>query len=492
MSFGTLTASHRWWALEKGRQIGELCIKVPMPSIRGEPGEGVRTDVNGKAAVVSHLRSWRLRRSALLIAGAIVIFIPYIAWCVHSATIWLERPTFKIASGTHGGLYYKLGVELAEVLSQGFENKIRFENLPSKGSNANIESLETGAVQLALAQDGLDSGDGVRALAGLYNSPFHLVVPRAWKCKDLSDLRRSGSGPNERLRVFLGAIGSGTRTLSLNLLEHYGMSQTEFDVQGSDWTFEEAASALISGKIDAAAFLVGFGSPALERIAAADERFTLLPLSRTEGIKAAMPYLEKVTIFAGSYPSKYRFPDEDVPTVATRELLIASSTMSERHAFKIVETLFSSSSKVVAHFPLLTQLSRIEPERNFYYPLHPGATAFYRRSPRPSLVTPERVAAALSYSASITAAALIFFRRRRMRALLADVDAIAGREIGRMTPATYDTMVSEMIEVQKRAFNLHKDWRIKEEGYNAVKEYVQLRAGDLKAKLASVPSGPSS
>jgi TRAP transporter TAXI family solute receptor len=415
-----------------------------------------------------------------------VVLIPYFAWIAYAFSIWLEHPTFKIGSGGHGGLYFKLGDELAAVLNDKFSGKIRFENLPSKGSNQNVDNIEAGLAQLGLAQDGLDYGPNVQALARLYNSPYHFVVPKSWACKDFTDLKRSGAKPNERIKVFLGAEGSGTRTISLAILGHYGMTQAEFEVVGSTWTFEDAAQALVKGEVDAAAFLVGLGSEAMNKIASAGDRFTLVPLLRTEGIVTAMPFLEKTTIFAASYPSTHRFPDQDVMTVSTRELLVASRTISERHAFKIVETLFSSSAQLVSHFPLLTQLSRIEPERNFYYPLHSGASAFYRRSGVPSVVTPERVAAAASYSVSIATAALIFFRRRRVRLLFAELDAIL-ESATPATPESHKDAVDRMAKVQRYAFNLHKDWKIREDGYNAIKEYIALCSAELARKLPGAP-----
>ena len=75
--------------------------------------------------------------------------------------------------------------------------------------------------------------------------------------------------------------------------------------------------------------------------------------------------------------------------------------MSERDAYRIVEVLFKSSSKLVRNFTLLTQLSRIEPERNFYYPLHPGAISFYTRSSKPPLVTSPMLSGILTYSVTV-------------------------------------------------------------------------------------------
>jgi len=403
-----------------------------------------------------------------LIAIAAIAGIPYLAGAAYLLHQWFERPELQILSGNRGGLYFQLGDELAKVLTDGFDGKVVFRNESSRGSSENLEKLEHKQGALGLAQDGLDTSAGVRALARLYNSPYQIVVPAALGISDVGDLRRT-----PKLKIFLGAEGSGTWVLSHLVLKHYGLDLGDFQVLGKDWSFEDAADALIHGNVEVAAFLVGFGAPALERIAV-DGRFTLLSVARTPGLGTMYPYLEQITIPAGSYSSLGLFPAKDTRTIATRELLVTREDLSERLAFRIVDTLFSSSTKVVSHFPLLTQLSRIEPERNFYYPLHPGAVAFYRRDDKPSLLTWDKLVGSLGYSVTILTFALVRVRRRRVRALLERIDLLKAQLTTAQPPWKIAEMHAELRDIEDSAFQLHRTYKIKDDNYKIVREAIRL------------------
>ncbi len=394
----------------------------------------------------------------------------------------LQRPTLQISSGNKGGLYFSLGQELQDVLTEGFGGSVRFRNLSSRGSNENLDRIEHGQASLGLAQDGIEATAGVRALARLYNSPYQLVVRAQGSPSDLSDLKRT-----PKAKIFLGAENSGTWTISHLILEQYGLDLGDFDVVGKEWTMEDAADALLAGNVDAAAFLVGFGAPALSRVAA-DSRFTLVPIMRAPGIVTMYPYLEQVTIPPGSYKSRALFPATEISTIATRELLVASDDISERTAFRIVDTLFSSSTKVVAHFPLLTQLSRIEPERNFYYPLHAGAIAFYRRDSKPSPFTADKVIGSLGYSITILTFAVVRIYRRRIKGILENIDNINKRVSGATTDQEMADLRMEIRRIEMAAFDLHRRYKIKDENYSVAKEAIRLCRRGLSNRFVELSS----
>jgi TRAP transporter TAXI family solute receptor len=426
-----------------------------------------------------------LRWRAVLIGLAVCV--PYVVGAVFVYREWGGRPTFIISSGNKGGLYFDLGKELEGVLNEGFEGSAAFKNESSRGSNENLERLEKGSAALALAQDGIERTAHVRALARLYNSPYQLVVRADRAVSDVSDLV-SRSGP--RMRVFFGVEGSGTWTISEKILQQYGLSFIDFDVQGKDWSFEVASKALQAGRIDAAAFLVGFGAPALNELAAADPNhpFTLVPIKRAAGLVTTYPYLEQFSIPAGSYRSKGLFPADQVVTIATRELLVAGEAISERTAYRIVDTLFSSSTKVVAHFPLLTSLSRIEPERNFYYPLHAGASAYYRRDSQPSAFGADKIVGYLGYSATLLTFALVAIRRRRVKSILDRIDVADARVTNARTTQELADLRAELQQIEAAAFELHRKYKIKDDNYSVAKEAIRLCRRRLTNRFAALPA----
>lgn len=417
----------------------------------------------------------RLTKSLVVV----IVIIPYVALGLYLASKELGHRAMKISSGTYGGLYYKLGDELANILNDGFEGKITFTNIESRGSIENTERITKDQAQLAFAQDGLIAGSNVAALARLYISPLQIVVAKAGPLKNISELKTKGI----KFTVYIGEAGSGTRTVSTTVLSHYGISLSDVAVIGDNWSFDEAADALMRGDIEAAFFLTGYGAPAVEKIANdVKARFTLLDLERVPGMTTAYPYLEATTISKASYPSSAKFPDREIHTVATRELLICSRQMSEREAYKIVDVLFKSSSRIVRNFTLLTQLSRIEPERNFYYPLHPGAVAYYTRGQEPPLITWQMVGGVLTYSISLWGAFNVWIKGKRTRDLLKQLQQIDSEyQYPRNAWSEPDSQAytEALHKIEARALSLLQAASIKTEEYQVVVESIRIRFDEV-------------
>jgi hypothetical protein len=202
-------------------------------------------------------------------------------------------------------------------------------------------------------------------------------------------------------------------------------------------------------------------------------------VDRVDGLLATYPFLERATIARGSYAASAPFPNEDIPTISTRELLVARSTVSDRVAFQIVESLFNSASQLVNVFPLLTQLSRTEPQQAFYYSLHPGAVSFYRRTGT-SLFSWQLMTGAVTWSVSATTAVLTVLRRRRVRVVLDELDAVRARLNTEPDLETaFDRHDGEFRRVQDAALRLRRKWRITEDQYNCIREHVRVSREDL-------------
>jgi hypothetical protein len=265
------------------------------------------------------------------------------------------------------------------------------------------------------------------------------------------------------------------------VLRQYGVDISAVDVRGSDWSLDDAARAMRRGDIDVGLFSVGLGSNALNSLAA-DGRFALVNLERADALVAAFPYFDKTTIPAGAYAAHSKFPQSPVTTIASYELLICSSELSERRAYQIVSALFSRSSELMRAFPLLTQLSQVDPEKNFYYPLHPGAATFYRRSREPSVLSWQLVAGIMTYAVTTGTWLLIFVRRRRVAPLLATLRTLHQTIVTGSDALTIDESSRHrrsLEEVERRAGELFVSEKIKADPYDSVKEYLRICDAEL-------------
>jgi TRAP transporter TAXI family solute receptor len=306
-----------------------------------------------------------------------------------------------------------LGVLLTKTLNQQLQQPNFFRNLETDGSVHNIQLVEEGVAQLGFTVDGLQPADHIRSLARLYDSPLHVVVRRDRGIRSIEDLKNK--------TIFVGPLKSGTRIVSLYVLSHYGLNAEHGDVKivPGDGGWSEGLSDLKQNLVDAAFFLIGFNSDVMKEIAS-DGQFDLLTIDRSAGIVAARPAFDMAEIPPGSYASRISFPSTRIYTIASREILICNESLSDGETYRIVKGLVESSSTLIRAFPLLTQLSRTDPERGFFYELDPGAAKFYRRSSAPGL-NYYALLSALATSLSIfTAFQLISrsFRARKFRGAL--------------------------------------------------------------------------
>lgn len=419
--------------------------------------------------------SKRLKITLIVLA----ITLPYLVVGIYSLNKFLARPKVIISTGSKGGLYSTLGSALVPILNKSFEGKMTFEARASKGSNENVERLESGEAQLAFAQDGLDSGGKVKALLRLFKSPLHIVVSKNAKVTSIIDLSNRVGG--RKPVAFLGASGSGTRTIAELIIKQYGLSGTDFEIVADNWSFQDASEAVRKGKIDVAFFLVGIGSEALNSLAE-DGRFTLLGIDRVQGITTKYPFLEEVKIPQGTYAASFKFPDREINTVATREILICNSNLSEHTAYRIVEGILTNINELVLKFPLITQISRLEPERSFYYPLHPGAMSFYKNLDTPSAIPWSVVTGLVGYTFSLVPAIRIWIRKRRVNHLIQRLDRIVAdmQKVEERLPASESERYRMAFNaIQEESIKLYTKGRISSDAYDLVKEYLRVYSAQL-------------
>jgi TRAP-type uncharacterized transport system substrate-binding protein len=122
--------------------------------------------------------------------------------------------------------------------------------LPTAGSAENIKLLEaeSGGVDVALIAGGFSTlvqSDKIISLGSLYYEPLWIFHQTNFTLARLSDLKG--------LRVAVGAEGSGTKILALQLLELNGI--TKKNTRILSYGSQEAANMILQGKLDAAIFV---------------------------------------------------------------------------------------------------------------------------------------------------------------------------------------------------------------------------------------------
>ena len=285
------------------------------------------------------------------------------------AGLWLKsrsqvhRITF--ATGGETGEYYAFGQAIAQVTAKQAPN-LEIEVVASAGSAENMNSVQTGAADLALVQSDTAVQPAARAVAQLYPEMFHLVARKAADIQTPRDLRGK--------RIALMPEGSGSYDLFWPLVAHYGLATQDFAAQ--PMPAKEAHAALRAGEVDALFRIIGLGNPSVAELFQ-DDQLELVEISQLGALQLTQPYLESTVIPQGSYSGSQPTPPEDLPVIAVSALLIANEEVDPEIVKTITSVLYEHRNELISLTPRAADIQSPERSQNLGFPLHPGAKAYY-------------------------------------------------------------------------------------------------------------------
>lgn len=223
-----------------------------------------------------------------------------------------------IATGPENGAYHAFARRYAERFA---EEGIELVLKPTVGSAENLRLLNDpdSGVDIAFVQGGIGTPDDypdLESLGSLYYEPLWVFVRAALPQGRLSALAGR--------RIAVGVPGSGTRPVALAVLGANGVTaQTATLVEiGAD----EAADALIAGKIDAAVFITAASATVVHRLLAAPG-IRLTSFGRADAYTRLFRYLSPVTLPEGVLDLARDLPPRTIRLLAPAAALVAGPSL---------------------------------------------------------------------------------------------------------------------------------------------------------------------
>jgi uncharacterized protein len=271
-----------------------------------------------------------------------------------------------LLTGDPAGAYHRFGVRLAEELKkQGLNVTLR----PSQGSTENLALLASSdeSISIALVQSGLrtDAHAEFQSLGSLFFEPMWIFTRRDFAFASLQELRGR--------RVAIGAEGSGTLPLTLQVLEANGLTgQLTTERIGGD----EAAAALRAGRVDAACF-VGSPNGALIRQLINDPELTFHGLRRERAYKTAFPNLATLTIGEGQLDLAKNIPADDRVMLAS----VVSLVINDRFHSGLAPAVLEAATALLRKGGTLERPGEFPSPRASDFPLLAEAAHYHRHGP---------------------------------------------------------------------------------------------------------------
>jgi len=212
-----------------------------------------------------------------------------------------EAQPLTFGTGSDTGTYYGYGGVLASYVSGNSDVKVTV--IPSTGSQANIEDLVAGNIQLGFVQTDVmayayngerlfeSPVEGYSVVAALYMEQVQIVTTDS-SIQSVADLAGK--------KVSIGASGSGVYFNAVDVLEAYGLSES--DISPVYQNFGDSAESLKDGKIDAAFIVAGAPTVAITDLATAKDVYLVgFDEEHANALVESSPYYSAYVIPAGTY-----------------------------------------------------------------------------------------------------------------------------------------------------------------------------------------------
>jgi TRAP-type uncharacterized transport system substrate-binding protein len=307
----------------------------------------------------------------------------YLVWAVAAlvalvaAAAWLAFAFFKptpprtvtMATGPEGGISAELGKRYRDLLARdGIELRLS----PSAGAVANAASLRDAksAASVAIVPGGITSrkeSPGLVSLGTLFYEPLW-IFSRAGPL--VEKLRAS-----RKVRISVGAEGSGTRAFSVEFLARLGIAD------GRNATLlalepQAAAEKLLAGEIDAAILLDAWESPLVQKLLAARD-VHLVNAPRADSWVALYPYLNKVVLPAGVADMARNVPPENVTLLAPKASLVVREDLHPA----IQYLLLDAAAQIHSVPGVFQKAGEFPAPESIDLPLSDQARQFYKTGP---------------------------------------------------------------------------------------------------------------
>ena len=316
--------------------------------------------------VISALRS----RLVIVVIGGVVLGVA-VLWAVVALLRPMPPRTVVMATGPEGGAYQEIGLRYRDLLAR---SGITVQLVPTAGDLENLARLRDprSGISISFLPGGLTSekeSPGLESLGAVFYEPLWFFYSGAYRGQGLAGLRGR--------KIAIGAEGSGTRALALDLLAWNGIDRTSAELL--PLTPHVAGEKLLSGEIDAAFMLTSWDSPEVRKLLAS-ERIELASFPRADAYVALYPYLNKLIVPAGVGNLAKNRPPTDVVLFAPKASLVVRSDLHPAIQYLFLD----AAAQVNSRAGIFQKANQFPAAEAIDLPLSSEARHFYR-SGRPFL-----------------------------------------------------------------------------------------------------------
>jgi TRAP transporter TAXI family solute receptor len=283
---------------------------------------------------------------------------------------WYVRPappdTIVMTAGAPNSTFLLTAEKYRKILAR---NGVKLKVLQSAGSLENLKRLSdpTYNVDVGFVQGGVATGintDGLVSLGSVFHQPLLLFYRGDRRFTLISELTGK--------RLAIGPEGSGTHVLAVILLKANGIEpggNTELLNLGG----EEAAQALVDGKVDAAFLMGDSATPPVMKKLRSTQGIRLLDFAQADGYARRYPYLLKLDLPAGVFDFGKNDPPQPINLIGPTVELVARKRLHPA----LSDLLIEAAREVHGKATLLQHQGEFPAPLEHEFPVSADAKRFY-------------------------------------------------------------------------------------------------------------------
>ncbi|GAB6852058.1 TAXI family TRAP transporter solute-binding subunit [Paraburkholderia kururiensis] len=305
-------------------------------------------------------------RDVVLTAAPFVLFFGLLV----AALVWIVDPappgSITISAGPRDSVFMQNALEYKRILAR---NGITVRVLESDGSVQNLKRLLDAHqhVDLALVQGGVSDGLPIQSLMSL-GSVFYVPIVVFYRGSGMTQLSEL-----EGKRIAIGREGSGTRMLSLKLLDangiHAGGETTLLPLDGLD-----AAKQLVAGNIDAALLSGDSADRGLMLRLLAIPGVSVMDFAEASAYTRLFPYLDELDLPPGVLDLRRKVPPNTVHMISPMVEIVARRNLHPAISDLIIE----AAQEVNGTAGLLQGAGQFPKLIAHEYPISEDAARYYK------------------------------------------------------------------------------------------------------------------
>ncbi len=287
--------------------------------------------------------------------------------------------TLNLVTGPTGGVYIVYGAGIANVLSQKLGVAANSQVTPASVDNMKLIRDGKADLALTLSDTAFDAvnGKGVfappepkvdaKAIAVMYTNYTQIVAKDGIGINSVADMKGK--------RVSVGAAGSGTEIIANRVLEAYGMSPADLQVQ--KLAAQASADALRDGKIDGFFWSGGLPTSAVLDLTSAATGAKIKLLDHKDILSKMQEKYPGVYYAARISKDVYKL-DKDIDVTGVANLLVVPSSMDKAFVKAILTAMFDAKSDLEKIHAEAKNLRLETASTGSPVPFHDGAIEFFK------------------------------------------------------------------------------------------------------------------